>query len=187
MPVSCTQTEVRLYKPRKSYTALVYWRENREGTWSSTVTDCSGGKYLNPAGSVMKRQIYPNNSKVNLGKLVGRQKCLPIGTSSQGMQGENRQLQNICMCQEQAVNITSQLWSWWTSCGCWTLWVLPGQSGAVTPSVVVQHGPSDATWAQAASLFPAKVWVGTPEGKRDQQETRKHIGLISSSELAFSN
>lgn len=60
-------------------------------------------------------------------------------------------------------------------------------SSRVGPSVVAQHGTSDAMWAQAASLFPAEGWVGTPEGGHDEQETTEHLELICSSELPFSH
>lgn len=35
--------------------------------------------------------------------------------------------------------------------------------------------------------FLAEAWVGTPKGEHNEQETRKHVELISSSELAFSH
>lgn len=65
--------------------------------------------------------------------------------------------------------------------------VLAGQLGAMTPNAVARCRPLVATRAQAASLFPAEDWVRTPRGEHDEQETTKHVELISSSELSFSH
>lgn len=75
----------------------------------------------------------------------------------------------------------------WCSSGDISLDSVDARGGCSDTQHRAQHGPLDDTGAQAVSLFPAEAWVVTPKGKHNEQETRKHVELISSTELTFSH
>lgn len=83
----------------------------------------------------------------------------------------------------------------WCSLGADNQHTPLGSAGPRGGSCDTQHGAPARAFGCHMSIFclmlclffPEGAWVGTPKGKHNEQETRKHVELISSSELAFSH
>lgn len=121
----------------------------------------------------VKKQIEPNDSKVNPEKLADVCKIRSICILEWQIKGEEESKQfskGLYLPEMGREHHQAAMEAMLALAG-----LLKGQPGAVASNVVAQCGPLDATGPQAECLFPTKTCVGTAEGEHDEQETRKLV------------